>query len=375
MRIAVDARELLGRPTGVGRYLAELLARWTRSAEDAPHEVVLVTPVPLDRAAPWRGSDGARIRDVVTGGQPGTWWEQGSLARATSRLECDVLFCPAYTAPLATRRPIVVTMHDVSFAARPGWFTWREAVRRRVLARASARKARAVLTPSRFSRDEIVRHLHVDPGKVHVVPQAVDSHACFGAPRRAWADPSAPREPVVLYVGSIFNRRRLPDLIAGFGLIARARPDLRLEVVGDDRTFPPQDLAGLAAATGVGAQIALRAYVPQAALDDLYSRARVFAFLSEYEGFGITPLEAMQAGVPVVALETPVAREVYREAALYVRAGDAAGLAEALGRLLDDGPARLRALAAGRAVVSGYSWDRTARQTMAVLEAAARPAR
>ena len=369
MRIAVDGRELLGQPTGVGRYLAELLARWTRSPE-ARHEIILITPAPLDPAAPWRGRDGATIRDEVTGGRPGTWWEQATLARVLRRLGCDVFFAPAYTAPLAVSAPIVVTIHDVSFAAHYEWFTRREGLRRRLLSRATAGKARAVLTPSRFSREEIVRHLGAHRDRIHVVPQGVDSHACFGA-RHPREDLSPPREPMVLYVGSIFNRRRVPELIAGFARLARERPDVRLEIVGDDRTFPRQDLVRLAAATGVGARITFRAYAPETVVEDLHARARVFAFLSEYEGFGITPLEAMQAGVPVVVLDTPVAREVYGEAALYVQPGDGDGLANALRLLLDDEPARLRLLAAGRLVASGYSWNRTARETLAVLEAAA----
>ncbi len=91
-------------------------------------------------------------------------------------------------------------------------------------------------------------------------------------------------------------------------------------IVGDNRTWPRTGSAG----GGGGArrrrhESNLRSYVPDAELASLYARAAVFVFLSEYEGFGLTPLEALRAGVPIVVLDTPVAREVYGDAAVYVR--------------------------------------------------------
>ena len=128
----------------------------------------------------------------------------------------------------------------------------------------------------------------------------------------------APREPLVLFVGSIFNRRRLPTLITAFAAATATRPEARLVIAGADRSYPALDLAGLAAEAGVGGRVEIRNYVTEAELESLYARAAVFVFLSEYEGFGLTPLEALSAGVPIVVLDTPIAREVYGEAAWYV---------------------------------------------------------
>ena len=115
----------------------------------------------------------------------------------------------------------------------------------------------------------------------------------------------------MLYVGSIFNRRRLPDLIAAFARAAHDMPRARLVIAGADRSWPAQDLAAVAAAQGLGSRVELRHYVSDTELAALYARASVFAFLSEYEGFGLTPLEALASNVPIVVLDTPVAREVY----------------------------------------------------------------
>ena len=110
----------------------------------------------------------------------------------------------------------------------------------------------------------------------------------------------------MLFVGTLFNRRRLPDLIAAFALATRDIAAARLVVVGGDRTWPPQDLPAVATQHGVGDRVEFRSYAGDDELNGLYQRASVFAFLSEYEGFGMTPLEAMSADVPAVVLDTPL---------------------------------------------------------------------
>ncbi|MGH2898817.1 MAG: glycosyltransferase, partial [Solirubrobacteraceae bacterium] len=100
----------------------------------------------------------------------------------------------------------------------------------------------------------------------------------------------------------------------------------------------------------------------------LYAEARAFAFLSEYEGLGLTPLEALANGVPPVLLDTQVARESCGDAAVYVPANDVPSVTRALNALLFDEPTRLQVLAAAPAALAKYSWPRAARDTLAVLE-------
>ena len=104
----------------------------------------------------------------------------------------------------------------------------------------------------------------------------------------------------------------------------------------------------------------------------MYAAARAFAFLSEYEGLGLTPLEALAAGVPPVLVDTQVARESCGEAALYVPRGDIVATAAALERAMFDEAARAKILAAAPAALAKFGWPRAARETLAVLESAAR---
>ena len=364
LRIGIDARELLGSTTGVGRYLGELLRRWTVRPDASARRFVLYSPEPLPIALP-PGSVDARI--VVSGGPGrGTWWEQTYLRRALKTDALDVFFAPAYTAPLGLAVPLAVTIHDVSFAAHPEWFRPREGFRRRLVTRRTAHRAAVVFTDSEFSRGEIEQRLNVDRDKILVLPPGV-------ARPESGASPTNRRERVVLFVGSIFNRRRLPDLIAAFATATHDLPDARLVIVGDDRTWPPIDLGAIAADRRVGSKVDYRQYLPDRALAELYSTASVFAFLSEYEGFGLTPLEAMSAGLPAVVLDTPVAREVYGDAAIFVPKGDVDAAARELRRLLLDPWTAAPLLERGRAVLARYSWDRTADRTLAEIERIARP--
>jgi glycosyltransferase involved in cell wall biosynthesis len=365
--IGIDARELLGETTGVGRYLGELLRRWLVRSDAPARQFLLYTPEPLAfmRTVP----EGAAIREIVVGSGRGTWWEQTHLRRAVRANPPDVFFASAYTAPLALGVPLAVAIHDVSFAAAPHWFRPREGARRRLLTRQAARAADVIFTISEFSRREIVDRLGVPPDRIRVTYPSVTPRALA---RRSHGDGG--RDPLALYVGSIFNRRRLPSTISAFAAATARRPEARLVIAGADRTYPPLDLAKLAADSGVAARVDVRNYVSEAELDDLYGRASVFIFLSEYEGFGLTPLEALSADVPIVVLDTPVAREVYGDAAWYVPPDtDVVSAAEAIRTLLEDRDTRARFLSHAPGVLARYSWDEAAEDTLEAIEGIVRP--
>ena len=366
MRIGIDGRELLGHRTGVGRYLTEVCRQWQDTPDAGGHEFYVYSPAP-DAALATVGirfetREGPGFRHRSVPGGIGTGWEQLRLPVAADRDRLDVFFSPAYSAPVRLRSPSVVSVHDVSFLAHPEWFPWREGLRRRWLARQVAARAAAIITGSRFSRDEIERTLDVRRERIHVVPYGI---------RPPGRPSTPPSNPLVLYVGSIFNRRHLPTLIRAFARVRRNVPDATLVIVGDNRTHPPLDLGAHAAAANVDRHVTFRSYVSDEELRELYRRAQVFVYLSEYEGFGLTPLEALAAGVPVVAADTPVAREVYGEAARLVPIGDVTATADAIGQLLHSSDLRHRQLQCAAPRLAALTWSRTADATMRVLERAA----
>ena len=355
MRIAIDGRELIGRPTGVGRYLRQLLTAWSDLPDAVAHEFVLCSPDSIDTASYER-----LPLSCVTARGSGTLWEQRVLPKLVASANADVLFSPAYTCPLWCPVPIVLVIHDVSFAAHPEWFPWREGLRRRILTRLGARRAAHVITDADFSRQEITRLLGIPSSRIDVI--------YLGASALHQAQPREhSRPPLVLYVGSLFNRRHIPELIDGFRQLAARKPEARLEIVGDNRTKPRIDPEQLIAASGNADRARWRSYIQDDDLATLYGTASVFAFLSDYEGFGLTPLEAMAAGMPVVVLDTPIAREIYGPAAVYLEHPDPGPIADALERLLAPSDERGRLIDAGMKQVQRYSWRECAQQTLQVL--------
>lgn len=358
MRIAVDARELCGHPTGVGRYLSGLLDAWTGEQMLARHQLTLIAHQAIENVSRWP------VNVRIVPGNGGTLWEQTTLARVVAGEAAEVLFAPGYTAPLTVTTPLVLTIHDVSYFAHPEWFAAREGWRRRWLTRRAARRARRVITDTEFSRTEIARYVGVDATVIPLGIDRADGNVAAASDARA---------PMVLYVGSLFQRRRVDRLIAAFDRVADRVAGARLEIVGENRTRPRIDFESLVRNSQHAGRIRLRSYVDEATLHSLYAEASVFAFLSEYEGFGLTPLEALAQGVPPVLLDTAVARETCGNAARYVSpsaSNDA--LADAIVELITNDSARSALLNERAAVFAQFDWRRTARTTMTVLEEAAR---
>jgi hypothetical protein len=135
MRIGVDARELCGKPTGVGRHLAGLFGAWSASTGAQRHTFLLYAHQVPNIELP------ANMSVRVVPGAGGTLWEQTSLAQAANRDQLNVFFAPAYTAPLRLTAPSVLLVHDLSFVVHPEWFRLREGLRRRLLTRWSSRRA------------------------------------------------------------------------------------------------------------------------------------------------------------------------------------------------------------------------------------------
>lgn len=367
MIVGIDGRELQGRPTGVGRYLRNLLREW--SAAGHQHLIVYFNgPAPDDVALRLPGMESRPLGDSPL---RGVLFAETRLRRAAVRDAVDVFFAPAYSCPLTLRRPRVTAIHDLSFFALPQEYTPHDGLRRRLLARASVRASTRVLTISDFSRREMLRLFPQAAARVVSIPLGPDDDLPQAPPREESRRALAVSGPLVLSVGAILNRRRLPELLAAFALLRRRLPTARLEVVGENRTHPRLDLEAEVARLGLTGHAQLRGFLDENGLALRYSAADLCVVLSDYEGFGLPALEALSRGVPLVTSNRPALSELFGEAALLVDPADPAAIAEAAARVLEDPELAARLRSQGLAVAARFSWAETARRTWAVLEEAA----
>ena len=266
----------------------------------------------------------------------------------------ELLLSPANTAPLAGRRNVVV-VHDTAPFQDAAWYGRAYGAWHRTLIPRLVRRARLVITPSEFVRDELRERFAVPAERVRAVAPGVDP--AFRQP----ADP-APllrrlglERPYVLAVGTESPRKNL-------SLLDRIAPALEAEgieavIAGSGRSYLPGSAAGRARRLG---------YVPDADLPALYAGASVFAMPSLYEGFGLPCVEAMAAGTPAVASARAALLEACGDAALFADPADPDGFANAI--LLAAGSERERLLAAGRERAAALTWERTAEAVDAALE-------
>ena len=179
--------------------------------------------------------------------------------------------------------------------------------------------------------------------------------------------------PFVLYSGTIEPRKNLPMLLKGFAALVRQEPRLphRLVFAGGSRANDAEEMQRLAATLGIADRLFLTGYVTSEQMNALMSECAAFAYVSRYEGFGLPPLEAMTCGAPVVTSNSSSLPEVVGDAGLQVDPDDSEGIAAALYCLLTDSAENERRRAMSLERAAQFSWQRTARLTLAAYEAVA----
>lgn len=284
-------------------------------------------------------------------------YEQIGLPLLLARRRIDVLHSLAYVAPVVLPCAGVVTVHDLNYRAPSHRM---HLIRRLTLATfvsAAVRSSDAVITDSRFIRDELATVFPVSAGKLHVVHAAPATRTDRGATGERHADDVG---PYFLAFSSVSPNKNLGRLLDAHAMARAAGLAHSLVLVGHR---PP----GVAVETP---GVVWTGYVTDARLHELMRGAVALLYPSLYEGFGLPVLEAMQAGLAVACSRHASLPEVAADAALYFDAEDVASIAGSIRRLATDAPLRTELVARGRARASQFSWERAASETLAVYHSA-----
>jgi glycosyltransferase involved in cell wall biosynthesis len=372
MRVVFDARHLqtVSRTRGIGRYSRNLLAAFARRAPDDVAWTLLTlrnfAPADPSLLPPHRTRATLRLR------RP----ELTMLALDPLLLplelpgQGDLYHSVQLGLPAIRRVPAVLTIHDLAPLRWPSDYlrlpyarvghAWQYAL---------AKRADAIIAVSEATKIDVVTRLGIPAERIHVIPEAVDpafdppSHDAgaavardrFGVPGR-----------YVLYVGQFDPRKNIEGLFAAFARAAEQDPDLRLVIAGTLGRLAASMRDALSRSRLDPAQVVVAGGVDDPTLGALYAGAECLLHAAWLEGFGLTALEALAAGTPVVGYRAGAVAEVVGDAGVLVDERDPDALGEALVTLLGDESMRADLRARTRPRAARFSWDRAADDTLAM---------
>lgn len=370
MTIILDARTATDHFPGIGRYVVNLSGALQHIAPDLDLRLLRDPTAPAQRLT---------LPDLPTidcAVSPFTLSQQWRVRQALRSLRAALYHSPYYLMPYRPSVTVVFTCHDLIPLIFPRYFKARQRLVYRFTHQLALNTAQLTIAVSQSTKNDLQRFFRVNPARIVVVHEGVDAH--FQPPSRAEIDRGkqhyALPDRYVLYFGSNKPHKNLVRLIEAFArLVIRdqgsgirdQRSEIGLVIGGHwDQRYPEARQA--VEKLGLADRVYFIGPVADADLPALYGGATAFAFISEYEGFGLPPLEAMACGTPVVASNTSSLPEVIGDAGLLVDPHDVSAIAAALDRVVSD--AALRANLKQRSLdrAAAFTWEQTAAQTLAV---------
>lgn len=353
MRIGIDARPLTQPTTGIGRYTLEIISRLSRSDLELclySHQPFNVPDVPVHVIRHGNLSLSALA----------SLFAQYRFPRWAYQDQVDIFWSPRHHLPLFSSAPSVLTIHDLVWRKAPQSMIQLGRLIEILLMPPSLRKAQAIIAVSEATRDDLIEYQPGIGNRIKVIPEApfsVDSAHQAGAIRGDY----------MLFVGTFEPRKNISGILHAFRqLLADGMTSHRLVLAGNPGW--KSDIAGQLNELGLTDRVTLAGQVSQTQLEALYRGCDFVVQPSHYEGFGLTVLEAMTFGKPVITSNISSLPEVAGDAALLVDPNSTNDIAEAMRKLITD--EELYSTLAGRtqAQAGRFSWDQAAMDTLAVFD-------
>ena len=361
MKIAVDGYELGADARGVGRAVHNIVSRlFSLHPEDA---FIIFT---RHRAGIY---DQPHVSEVVIPDRGGYLrWLNWPLWKALRAVRPDVFIATNYVLPFFPPSKSLLFEHDISVISHPEWYPRKYALGRKLLMKRSLARAMRIVVPSEYTRAEILGTFGIEPEKVKTIRYGVDDsfqRAEEGRIRDWKRKKKTEGHPVIGFLGSFFKRRHISDLIQAVDRLREEIPGTLLYLVGRNfGAMSPREAAEVAAMDWIRWEETL----PEEDLPLYYSSLDVFAYLSEYEGFGFPPLEALACGTPAVVLNRTSLGEIFNGLAVLVENPEKEEVRTALRTALLDRETRARLGSEFARRKSGFSWHKTAGGVAALLE-------
>lgn len=365
--IGIDAsRANTARPTGTEWYSFHLLRALSRHARG--DELYLYAKESL---IPGLTNLGPHVHERILSWPPQRLWTHTRLAWEMLRSPPDLLFVPAHTIPIVHPARTVTTVHDIGFDRFPELYTRSERAYHQWSMRYAVRHAKHIITPSAFTRQELLDAYSVDPERVTVIHHGFDPHQfrmINDTPKlEAAIRKYRLTKPYILYVGRLERKKNIFGLVQAFAqLRARYRGSLSLVLAGSEG-FQFERVREYIAAHHLEGTIRRTGYIPADDLPLLLNQAALFAFPSLYEGFGLPILEAQACGTPVVTSSVTSMPEVAGAGAVLVDPHSPEAIADGILRVLENPGLAASLKGAGLRNLHRFTWEICADQTLTLL--------
>ena len=367
MILGINGIRLVGNRSGVARAIEAVLNSLS-DMEHPFHDIRVYSPEPIDPSVHLP----ANATNVVLPSRlPPGLWEQITLLRAHGSR--DVLFCPSYTIPLFARCPTLLAHHGSyeGYKEAAQVFSLWARLKARIMYDLSAHLATIVTTVSKFSRQDMAHFYRMDPARIFVVPEGVDTsrfkpihdpEACSNWRRRVLGED----RPFILYVGKPTRRRNLPNLLAAFARLKRNEGvPHRLLLIGS--SLPGTSFANEIHRLGLEADVVDLPYAEHDEIIMAYNASEMLVYPSSYEGFGMPVLEAMACGTPVITLDNTAFPEFAGGVAMLLPNAQPDTLADGMLKIINDSSIRRHMAEAGPRRAATYDWRLVTRMYLDLL--------
>lgn len=370
MIIGIDGNEAnVDNRVGIGEYAFELLQQFSRFKTHNLEFVIYLKNKPK-RDMP---SQTAGWSYRVIG--PKKLWTQIGLPISLfkDRPRPDVFFSPTHYAPRFSTMPVVISIMDLSYIYFPEMFKAQDLYQLRSWTAYSAKRAKRILTISKSSKNDIIKVYKIPPERVVVTYPGVKLKSQNSKFKMTTENSKLIKEKYgingeyILFVGTLQPRKNLVRLIEAHSILVSKYPNISLVIVGK-KGWLYEEIMASPKKFGIENKVKFLDFVADSDLSLLYQNAQFFVLPSLYEGFGLPVLEAMKNGCPVVISNVSSLPEAGGDAAIYVDPDDVGDIAAKMQELILNSKLRKELIAKGYQQVKKFSWEKTAKETLRVLE-------
>jgi glycosyltransferase involved in cell wall biosynthesis len=370
MRIAIDARLYGLENAGIGRYVMNLINQIEKLDKENKYFILL-----RKKYFNQLEFKNKNFKKILVDYPHYSLKEQIFLPLQLIKIKPDLAHFPHFNVPIFWWGKYVVTIHDlikhlsrgVQTTTRQPIFYWFKYLNYKILVWLAVKRATKIITPSNYWKEELIRRYHLPREKVIVTYEGVDKKFSifnFQFSKRKILEKYKIKTPFIIYTGSLYPHKNVEVLIKAVKKLNK-KIRLYLVIVCARNIFYHRFLKKVEKLE-VKDYVNFVGFVPDEKLVTLYQQAEAFVFPSLIEGFGLPGLEAMACGLPVLASDIPVFREIYKDAVIYFDPFCSDDLAEKIKKILKNKKLKEELKLKAKKLISFYSWEKMARKTIKI---------